>query len=61
MVLIGDPRLGADSSVLSSVYSYFGKGCLKNVHATIPKVIWDMISTLFLGTVPVEPTFVAFL
>ena len=25
------------------------------------KVIWDMINTLFLTTVPVEPTFVAFL
>ena len=25
------------------------------------KVIWDMINTLFLTTVPVEPTFVVFL
>ena len=28
-------------------YSYFKKGCRKNVHATIPRVIWDIISTLF--------------
>ena len=32
----------------------------KNVHTTTPKVIWDMINTLFLMTVDVEPTFVAF-
>ena len=34
----------------------------KTVHAKIPrKVIWDMINTLVLDTVAVEPTFVAFL
>ena len=37
-----------------------GKVVGKNVLATIRKVIWDMISTLFLATVAVEPTFVAF-
>ena len=32
------------------------------MHATIPKGnIWDMMHTLFMTTVPVEPTFVAFL
>ena len=31
------------------------------MHATIRKVIWDMINTLFLTTVAVEPTFVPFL
>ena len=44
-----------------SVYSYFEKGCPKNVHVTIRKVIWHMIDTLFLTTLAVEPTFVAFL
>ena len=34
----------------------------KTVHAKIPrKVIWNMINTLVLDTVAVEPTFVAFL
>ena len=35
----------------------------KKVHATIVsrKVIWNMIITLYLTTVAVEPTFVAFL
>ena len=33
----------------------------KTVQATIPKVIWDMINTLVLDTVSLEPTFVAFL
>ena len=44
------------------ICTYFEKGCRKNVHATIPKGnIWDMMNTLFMTTVPVEPTFVAFL
>ena len=34
-----------------------GKMCTRQSR----KVIWDMINTLFLTTVPVEPTFVAFL
>ena len=29
-------------------YSYFEKGCRKNLHATIPKVIRDMINTVLL-------------
>ena len=33
----------------------------KSVHATIRMVIWDMTNTLFLTTVAVNPTFVAFL
>ena len=33
----------------------------KSVHATIRMVIWDMTNTLFLTTVAVKPTFVAFL
>ena len=34
----------------------------KNEHTTTPKGnnLWDMINTLFLMTVDVEPTFVAF-
>ena len=34
-----------------------GKMCTRQTR----KVIWDMINALFLTTVPVEPTFVAFL
>ena len=33
----------------------------KNVHGKIRKVIWSMMNTLFLTTVAVKPTFVAFL
>ena len=40
---------------------YFEKVVAKTVHATIPKGNWDMINTLVLDTVAVEPTFVAFL
>ena len=50
-----------DEGYIRLVYSYFGKVCRKNMHATTRKVIWDMINTLFLTTVAVEPTFVAFL
>ena len=53
--------LKIDTTKKVYIYSYFEKGWRINVHATIPKVIWDMINTLFLTTVPVEPTFVAFL
>ena len=38
------------------VYSYFEKMCTRQCR----KVTWDMIDTLFLMTVAVEPTFVAF-
>ena len=34
-----------------------GKMCTRQSR----KVIWDVINTLFLTTVPIEPTFVAFL
>ena len=45
-----------------AAYSYFEKGCRKQMCTRQSrKVIWDMINTLFLTTVPVEPTFVAFL
>ena len=33
----------------------------KNVHWKIRRVIWGMMNTLFLMTVAVKPTFVAFL
>lgn len=34
---------------VSNIYSYFEKGCVgKNVHASIPKVTWNLINTLFL-------------
>ena len=42
-------------------YNYFEKGCRKNVHATIPKGNMGYDRTLFLTTLAVEPTFVAFL
>ena len=42
---------------IRNVYSYFEKGCRKNC-ARDTKVIWDMINTLVLDTVAVEPTFV---
>ena len=42
-------------------YSYFKKGCRKNVHATIPKGNMGYDRTLFLTTLAVKPTFVAFL
>ena len=38
------------------VYNYFGKGCRKKMCTRQSrKVIWDMIDTLFLPTVAVEP------
>ena len=43
------------------IYSYFEKGCRKNVHATIPKGNMGYDRTLFLTTLAVEPTFVALL
>ena len=44
------------------LYSYFDKEWRKKkCTRQSRKVIWDMINTLFLTTVAVEPTFVAFL
>ena len=43
------------------IYSNFEKGCREKCTRQSRKVIWDMINTLFLATVAVEPTFVAFL
>ena len=43
------------------IYSYFEKGCRKNVHATIPKGNMGYEQYAVLDTVAVEPTFVAFL
>ena len=44
------------------IYSYFEKGCRKKICTRQSrKVIWDMINTLFLTTVAVEPTLAAFL
>ena len=46
----------------SQNYSYFEKSCRKNMCTRQSRMaIWDMINTLFLTTVAVEPTFVAFL
>ena len=42
------------------VYSYARKVVGKMCTRQSRKVIWDMINTLFLTTVPVEPTFVSF-
>ena len=44
---------------LVEVYSYFEKGCRKNVHATIPK--GSMGYDQYTVSDDVEPTFVAFL
>ena len=44
-----------------AVYSYFEKGCRKNVHATIPKVNIGYDQYTVSDTVAVEPTFVALL
>ena len=48
---------------LSFTYTFIFRERLseKNVHATIPNAIWDMTNTLFLATLAVKPTFVAFL
>ena len=43
------------------VYSYFEKGCRKNVHATIPRGNMGYVQYIVPDTVVVEPTFVAFL
>ena len=43
------------------IYSYFEKGCRKNVHATIPKGSMGYEQYAVPDTVAVEPTFVAFL
>ena len=42
-------------------YSYFEKGCWKNVHTTIPKGNMGYDQYTVPDTVAVEPTFVAFL
>ena len=46
---------------LVDVYSYFEKGCRKNVQATIPKGNMGYDQYTVPDTVAVEPTFVAFL
>ena len=43
------------------VYSYFEKGCRKNLHATIPKDNMGYDQYTVPDTVAVEPTFFAFL
>ena len=43
------------------IYSYFEKGCRKNVHPTIPKGNMGYDQYTVPDTVAVEPTFVAFL
>ena len=45
----------------SHVYSYFEKGCGKNVHATIPKDNMGYYQYTVPDTVAVKLTFVAFL
>ena len=47
--------------LLTSLYSYFEKGCRKNVHATIPKGNMGYDQYTVPDTVAVEPTFVTFL
>ena len=43
------------------IYSYFEKGCRKNVHATVPKGSMGYVQYTFPDTVALKPTFVAFL
>ena len=43
------------------IYSYFEKGCRKNVHATVPKGNMGYVQYTFPDTVALKPTFVAFL
>ena len=45
------------------IYIQLFRECLSRIKCTRQsrKVIWDMINTLFLTTVAVEPTFVTFL
>ena len=43
------------------VYSYFEKGCQRNLHTTIQKGNMGYDRTLLLMTLAVKPTFVAFL
>ena len=50
----GPPNLGI-------LYSYFEKGCGKNVHATIPQGDMGYDQYTVPDTVAVEPTFIAFL
>ena len=47
----------------STIYSYFEKGCRKNVHATTPKgdIGYDQYTVPVPDTVAAEPTFAAFL
>ena len=45
---------------LTGTYSYFEKGCRKNVHATIPRGNMGYVQYTVPDTVVVEPTFVAF-
>ena len=47
--------------LVEAIYSYFEKGCRKNVHATIPRGNMGYVQYTVPDTVVVEPTFVAFL
>ena len=50
------------SASISSLYAFTQRASWDRVlHAKSRKVIWDMINTLFVTTVAVEPTFVAIL
>ena len=54
--------MGASLLALAkSIYSYFEKGCRKNVHATIPKGNMGYDQYTVPDTVAVEPTFIVFL
>ena len=46
---------------LTGTYSYFEKGCRKNVHATILRGNMGYVQYTVPDTLVVEPTFVAFL
>ena len=50
------------TSILYAQYTAVSRKVVRrNAHATIPKVTWELINTLFVTTEAVEPTFVAFL
>ena len=54
-------KLTRPSFLLVSKVANFHSAYTAISRKVVGKVIWDMINTLFLTTVPVEPTFVAFL
>ena len=54
-------RVNKEEEETGLTYNHFEKSCRKKMCTRQSRMaIWDMINTLFLTTVAVEPTFVAF-